>query len=83
MKTRHEIQWSVLLDAVSDTFFIAEFKKKTIKRLFVERLQVIKVIIYSMESRGAEEEKDEETSLEKFQELIRQWDQDHGNNGYE
>ena len=80
MKTRHEIQWSVLLDGVSDTFFIAEFKKKTIKRLFVERQQVI---TYSMESRGAEEEKDEETSLEKFQELIRQWDQDHGTNGYE
>ena len=80
MKTRHEIRRSVLLDAVSDTFFIAEFKKKTIKRLFVERQQVI---VYSMESRGAEEEKDEETSLEKFQELIRQWDQDHGTNGYE
>ena len=80
MKTRHEIRRSVLLDAASDTFFIAEFKKKTIKRLFVERQQVI---IYSMESRGAEEEKDEETSLEKFQELIRQWDQDHGTNGYE
>ena len=80
MKTRHEIRRSVLLDAVSDTFFIAEYKKKTIKRLFVERQQVI---IYSMESRGAEEEKDEETSLEKFQELIRQWDQDHGTNGYE
>ena len=80
MKTRHEIRRSVLLDAVSDTFFIAEYKKKTIKRLFVERQQVIK---YSMESRGAEEEKDEETSLEKFQELIRQWDQDHGTNGYE
>ena len=68
------------MDAVSDTFFIAEFKKKTIKRLFVERQQVL---IYSMESRGAEEEKDEETSLEKFQELIRQWDQDHGTNGYD
>ena len=80
MKTRHEIRRSVLLDAVSDTFFIAEYKKKTIKRLFVKRQQVI---IYSMESRGAEEEKDEETSLEKFQELIRQWDQDHGTNGYE
>ena len=80
MKTRHEIRKSVLLDAVSDTFFIAEYKKKTIKSLFVERQQVI---IYSMESRGAEEEKDEETSLEKFQELIRQWDQDHGTNGYE
>ena len=80
MKTRHEIQRNVLLDAVIDTFFIAEFKKKTIKRLFVERQQVL---IYSMESRGAEEEKDEETSLEKFQELIRQWDQDHGTNGYD
>ena len=80
MKTRHEIWKNVLLDAVSDTFFIAEYKKKTIKRLFVERQQFI---IYSMESRGAEEEKDEETSLEKFQELIRQWDQDHGTNGYE
>ena len=80
MKTRHEIRRSVLLDAVSDTFFIAEYKKKTIKRTFVERQQLI---IYSMESRGAEEEKDEETSLEKFQELIRQWDQDHGTNGYE
>ena len=30
-----------MLDAVSDTFFIAEFKKKTIKRLFVERYSLL------------------------------------------
>ena len=61
-------------------FSLQSTKRKQSKGCLLKRQQVI---VYSMESRGAEEEKDEETSLEKFQELIRQWDQDHGTNGYE
>ena len=37
-----------------------------------------------MDARTQQEgEDEEETSLEKFQELIRNWEQEHSNNGYD